>query len=82
MENIIDIRENYEYRIGHIPNSINISKDLLELEPEKYLKKNKKYILYCDRGIASYELANKLSLLGYNTKSLTGGYLNYINNKK
>lgn len=78
---IIDIRENYEYRIGHIPDAINISKELLELSPEKYLIKNKIYTLYCDRGIISSELSNKLNKLGYKTKSLKGGYLEYLKTK-
>lgn len=78
---IIDIRENYEYRIGHIPDAINISKELLELNPEKYLNRNKIYTLYCDRGIVSSELSSKLNKLGYNTKSLKGGYLGYLKTK-
>ena len=40
---IIDIREAYEYRMGHIDNAINITKDLLELVPEKYLSKENVY---------------------------------------
>ncbi|MBQ1812517.1 MAG: rhodanese-like domain-containing protein [Bacilli bacterium] len=75
---LIDIRENYEYRIGHIPNAINISRELLELSPEKYLNKDDVYTLYCDRGIISFELSNKLNKLGFNTKSLKGGYLEYL----
>lgn len=74
---IIDIRENYEYKMGHIPNSINIPKDLLELAPEKYLNKNDFYIIYCDLGIASSKLSNELNLKGYKTKSLNGGYSEY-----
>ena len=62
MKNLIDIREKYEYRIGHIPNSINISKDLLELNPEKYINKNEKYILYCNKGIISSELSKNSTL--------------------
>ncbi len=77
---IIDIRENFEYRIGHIPNSINISKDLLEINPDKYISKNKKYVLYCDRGIISSELSKKLNAMGYNTKSLKGGYYGFLKN--
>ena len=38
---IIDIRENYEYKMGHIDNSINVPMDLILLVPEKNLKKNK-----------------------------------------
>lgn len=74
---IVDIREPYEYRIGHIPNSINIPKDLLELVPEKYLDKNNYYILYCDLGLASLKLSNELKQKGYNTTSLNGGYSEY-----
>lgn len=79
---IVDIREPYEYRIGHIPNSINITMDLLELVPEKYLNKNDYYILYCDLGLASLKLSNKLNSKGYNTTSLAGGYTSYEKNNK
>ena len=77
----IDIREPYEYRIEHIPNSINIPRDLLELVPEKYLNKENMYILYCELGISSLKLSNDLNKKGYYTKSLNGGYSNYKNNK-
>lgn len=80
MKRIIDIREQYEYKVGHLPNSINIPKDLLELVPEKYLNKNDYYILYCDLGIASLKLSNELNKKGYKTDSLRGGYLNYKKN--
>ena len=74
---IIDIREAYEYRMGHIDNAINITKDLLELVPEKYLSKENFYIIYCDKGIYSQKLSNDLNKKGFKTKSLEGGYLNY-----
>ena len=77
---LIDIRENYEYKKGHIPNSINICKDLLELVPETYLNKIDSYILYCDYGITSSELSNKLNNKGYNTKSLKNGYIGWLKN--
>lgn len=37
--NIVDIRTNYEYQLNRIPTAKNISRDLLELVPEKYLNK-------------------------------------------
>lgn len=79
---IVDIREPYEYRIGHISNSINIPKDLLELVPEKYLNKEDYYILYCDLGLASLKLSNELKSKGYNTTSLSGGYSSYQDSAK
>lgn len=71
---LIDTRETYDYRIGHIPNSINIPQDLLELVPERYLQKNKKYYLYCEKGIKSKKLSDELNLKGYKTYSINGGY--------
>ena len=79
MKIIIDIREPYEYKRGHIDGAINITKDLLELVPEKYLNKKNLYILYCDKGVYSLELSNKLNKKGYRTISLEGGYLKYKN---
>ena len=43
MKKIIDIRDNYEYRIGHIDGAINIPRDLLELDTKKYINKKDKY---------------------------------------
>ena len=80
MNILIDIREQHEYRMGHIPNSINVSKDLLELVPEQYLNKNKKYILYCDTGPISINLSNELNKLGYHTTYLKGGYSAWLKN--
>lgn len=75
---LIDVREPHEYRMGHIPNSINVSKDLLELVPEQYLDKNKKYMLYCDTGPVSIKLSSELNKLGYHTTYLKGGYSKWI----
>ena len=74
---IIDIREPYEYRISHIDNAINISYDLLNLVPEKYITKDNYYVLYCDKGILSLKLSNTLNSKGYKTISLYGGYDEY-----
>ncbi len=80
MKVLIDIREPYEYRMGHIDGSINITKDLLELVPEKYLNKVDSYILYCDSGPNSKRLSNELNKLGYHTMSLSGGYSKWLKN--
>ncbi len=78
MKVLIDIRQPHDYRMGHIPNSINITKDLLELVPEKYLNKNDSYILYCDSGPNSLKLSNELNKIGYFTTNLKGGYSKWI----
>lgn len=81
--NVIDIRENYEYNMGHIDGAKNITIDLLLLSPERYLSKNKIYYLYCGLGIKSLDLSKKLNSIGYKTYSLKGGYKNLkaINNE-
>jgi len=78
MRILIDIREAHEYKMGHIPNSINVCKDLLELVPEKYLNKKDTYILYCDSGPNSLKLSNALNKEGYHTTSLKGGYSKWL----
>lgn len=77
---IIDIREDYIYKMGHIDGAINICYDALKLMPERYLSKNKKYYLYCDKGVFSHELSIELNKKGYNTISIDGGYEKYKKN--
>lgn len=76
---IIDIRSNYYYNNGHIDGAINIPYYNLLNNYSHYLDKNHKYYLYCDYGEQSEEVANRLSLFGYNVYSLDGGYLEYKN---
>ena len=80
-KNIIDIRSNDLYNLGSIPNSINIPKRILLLNPELYLKKDTNYYLYCDNGTSSKKVSNAHNELGYNTYSIKGGYLEYKNKK-
>lgn len=72
--NIIDIRSNYEYNLGHIPTAINIDKKLLH----NYLDKEKTYYIYCQSGITSSNIVNKLNDEGYKTVNILGGYHNYL----
>ncbi len=78
MKKIIDIRTPYEYQAGHIPNSINIEKELLLSNPNYYLNKEEKYYLYCKSGIRSEKVVKYLNSIGYNTINIPGGYNNYL----
>lgn len=77
--NLIDLREKYEYLLGHIDNSINIPYNHLITNPNIYLDINKKYYLYCESGSRSMRMCNYLNSLGYNTVDLIGGYSKYRN---
>lgn len=78
--NIIDIRDNYSYSLGHIPNAKNIAYYNLLSNFSHYLNKNEVYYLYCDYGKQSEEISNRLNLFGYNTYNIIGGYKEYKNN--
>ncbi len=80
--NIIDIRNTEKYNQNHIPNSINISNEKLLTEPSKYLEKEKRYYIYCQRGISSYNTCKILTKLGYKVTNINGGYESYIMNKR
>ncbi len=70
---IIDLRDSPAYNQYHLPHSINISFSKLLIEPDKYLTKNKKYLLVCDYGIKSFKTSQILNNMGYSTYSLKGG---------
>ena len=74
---LIDIRDNYSYSLGHLPKARNIPYYNLLGNFSHYLNKNKYYILYCDYGKQSKEISDRLNSFGYNTTSLKGGYLQY-----
>ena len=77
---LIDIREKYEYVLGNIKNSINISYNYLMMQPDEYLNKNKVYYIYCESGSRSRKLCNYLFSLGYSVVDLFGGYKEYLKN--
>lgn len=74
---IVDIRDNYSYCLGHIPNSINIPYYNLLSNFSHYLNKNNTYYLYCDYGKQSAEISKRLNSFGYKTKNIIGGYEEY-----
>ncbi len=77
--NIIDIRNKEIYNKGHLPGAINIPSERILLYPDKYLKKQEKYYIYCQHGQTSYNICRILSNIGYNVVNLKGGYNEYKN---
>ena len=72
--NLIDIRDNYLYNIDHIPNAINIPMNLLLMNPNNYLEKDKVYYIYCSYGISSKKACKELLLKGFNVVNIDGGF--------
>ena len=71
---LIDIRSIEKYNNRHIINAKNISLEQLLIRPEKYLDKEEKYYIYCQRGIQSRKLCSILINSGYNVVNVSGGY--------
>lgn len=76
--NIIDIRSSEKYNDNHILGALNINPQLLINNPDKYLKRNLSYYIYCQKGYSSRSLVQILRIKGYNTFSIIGGYEAYI----
>ena len=76
--NIIDIRSIQSYNNNHIPNAINIPFEKLIIEPEKYLKRNIMYYLYCRSGLTSMKACEILFRRGFNVTNIAGGYEKWI----
>lgn len=70
---LVDIREEAAFAHGFIPDAVNIPLSKLRENPE-LLPKEKKIILYCAKGILSYDAAEELEEKGYDTIHLAGGY--------
>lgn len=72
---IIDLREEKEYRAGHVKGAHNIPYE--EFEEGRSFPKGKILVLYCDRGGASLKAAKQLAQKGYETRSVIGGFQAY-----
>ena len=80
--NIIDIRSIEKYNDNHIPNAINIPQEKLLLNPNKYLNKETRYYIYCQKGMSSYNICKILTSIGYKVTNINGGYESYIMNQR
>lgn len=79
--NLIDIRTNEKYNNNHILNAKNIPLNELLLRLEKYLSKEKKYYIYCQKGIQSRKICLILYNQGYNVVNIQGGYEAWVINE-
>lgn len=73
---LIDLREEKEYREGHIPNAINIPYEGVN-ETQINYPKNMRIIFYCDRGNVSLLLGRYCSNRGYKIINIYGGFRAY-----
>lgn len=69
---IIDLREKEAYMKSHIRTAVNIP--YAELEKKENFPKGKILIFYCERGGASIVAAKRMAKMGYETRSVIGGF--------
>lgn len=70
---LIDIREPYEFKAGHLPTAKNIPMNTILGNPEKYLDKSKKYHIICHSGSRSSMACKILRGDGFNIVNVAGG---------
>lgn len=61
---VVDVRDEAEFREGHIPSAVNIPVETFALRSET-LPKEKKIVVYCNTGGRSYNAYRKLMKLAY-----------------
>lgn len=63
---VIDARDQYEYKKGHIKGAVNISRGLMEWKIEKEIAdKNTNILIYCVSGGRSCLAAHQMQKMGY-----------------
>lgn len=72
---LIDVREDHEWQVSRIPNSIHLGRGIIERDIASIISdKNQEIILYCGGGFRSALSAYNLKQMGYqNVISMDGG---------
>ena len=79
---LIDIREDYEYKGGSIQSAKNIPMGELLNEPDKYLNKTKEYYIMCQSGGRSARACSSLTKQGFDVINVSGGMGSYVGTKR
>jgi rhodanese-related sulfurtransferase len=78
---LVDVREDDEWRAGHIAGAKHIGKGVIERDiVERVPDKERELVLYCGGGYRSVLAADALTKMGYRrVKSLIGGWRAWTN---
>lgn len=67
---IVDVREDFEYEMGHIPGSIHLPMGLLETIQ---MRRDQPLYIFCARGNRSIRATAYLTSIGYQAINVVGG---------
>ncbi len=76
---IIDVREDREWNLGHLPGAVHVARGTLEGKIEGAVPRERKVVLYCARGNRSALAADTMREMGYrDVASMTGGIQSWV----
>jgi rhodanese-related sulfurtransferase len=76
---LIDVREQNEWNLGHIPDAMHIGRGVLETNVEGRVPRDATIVLYCASGNRSALAACSLQEMGYaNVTSMAGGIKDWV----
>lgn len=76
--NLIDIREEYEYRMGFVPTAQNVPMGVILSSADQILDKSQEYHIICQSGGRSANACGQLAAMGYNVINVSGGTGTYL----
>lgn len=77
---IIDMRDEHSFLLGHIPSAINMQPEQLK-QAMQHLDKSKTLVVVCQKGELSIDVAKMLREQGVQAHSLASGYLGWLMQK-
>jgi tRNA(Ile)-lysidine synthase TilS/MesJ/rhodanese-related sulfurtransferase len=75
---VVDMRDELAYSYGHIPDAVNIPVSTNETIDMALEYKQKRLVIYCQKGILSEAVVEHLNEDGFDAYQLTGGYLAWL----
>lgn len=76
---VIDVREQNEWNLGHVPGAMHIGRGVLESSIEARVPRDANIVLYCASGNRSALAAIALEEMGYGqVASMAGGFKGWV----
>lgn len=75
---VLDVRESYEYEVGHAPGAVHIPVDEVPTRYEEELDPDEDYYVICRTGGRSVQIAEWLTAQGYSVVLVGGGYDGWV----
>ena len=76
---LVDVREDREWSLGHLPGALHMSRGTLEQKIEQAVPRGRRVVLYCASGNRSALAADSLAQMGYrDVASLAGGIRGWV----